>query len=94
MKGFEMKAKYYVLSKTLWQGDKWGAIAGPISEYTEAEIISNKYADNGVNEYGQDLKQVVLTKIVNTTQMRKMGISINQALESIQYVEYNRFEIK
>jgi hypothetical protein len=89
-----MKAKYYVLSKTLWQGDAWSAIAGPIGDLNEANKIANEFADNGISEYGQDLKQVILTKVVNTTEMRKMGISVNQALESIVWAEYNRHEVK
>lgn len=89
-----MNAKYYVLSKTLWQGDTWSAIAGPISDVNEATKIADEFADNGTNEYGQNLKQVVLTRVVNTTEMRKMGISVNQALESIVWAQYNKHEIK
>ena len=84
-----MNAKYYVLAKSLWQGDKWSAIAGPFTNKKEADVIASEKASNGFNEYGQqNLSHVLDTVVVNTTAMRtQYKINKYQALENIAYVQ-------
>lgn len=84
-----MNAKYYVLARTLWQGDNWGAIAGSFSDKAEANSVAISAENNGFNEYGQqNLKYVVNTLVVNTTTMKRVyGIRKDEALEQIAYVE-------
>lgn len=76
-----MNAKYYVLAKSAWQGDTWGAVAGPFTDLDEANKVSE-----GKSIGEQDIKHTVYTRVVNTTTMRRVyGISKEQALESIYY---------
>lgn len=54
--------------------------------------MADENADDGFNEYGlQNLKHVIKTVVVNTTEMRKrFGINREQAMESIIWSEQNR----
>ena len=82
------KHQYFVISKSLWQGDRWGAIAGPMSK-AEAQQVAEEKADNGFNEYGlQNLKYVVETRVVSKSRMQRIyKIKLLDACEQIAYVE-------
>lgn len=81
-------AKYYILAKTLYSGDEWGAIEGPISDKNEAMRIAGRAENDGINSSGQkDLKSVVNTIVVNTTTMARVyGIREWRAVEAIHFV--------
>jgi len=84
-------SKYYVLTKSLWQGDRYSPVAGPFGDYDEAQKVAEEKADNGFKGGQQNLKQVRNAVICNTTQMRqRYGITRDQALESIARVMDNQ----
>lgn len=88
------KAKFWVLTRTLWQGSEFSPVAGSFDTREEAEAEATKHADNAVNEYGnQDLRRVVRAIVVNTSTMkREYGYSVARANEAIyQYSETARF---
>lgn len=101
-----MAAKYYVLAKSLWQGDNWSPIAGPFTNEVEAKKVADENAHDGWTKPvwseqhqaywapTQDLKAVVNTRVVNTTKMRKVyGWTTAQALEQIFYIEQLQAEM-
>jgi len=93
-------AKYYVLSKTLWQGDKFTPIAGAFTSKEEAQKVADEKAHDGWNEpvwseqhqayfaARQDLKAVRNTIVVTQTAMKRdYGFDVYRASEIIWEME-------
>lgn len=82
-------AKYYVLGKTLFQGDKFTPIAGPFTNKAEADKVASAKSRNGFNEHGlQNLKDVYNTIVATQTSMkRNYGFDVYRASEIIWEIE-------
>lgn len=86
--------QYFVIAKSLWQGDSWSAVAGAFTDKAEAEKIADELSSDGVNSYGyQDLKAVVNTRVVSKSKMQRVyKINLDSAYNSIAWVEQCRAE--
>lgn len=93
--------QYYVLARSLWQGDSWSPIAGGMSK-KEAEQVAEEKSNDGWSEAQwdeqrqsywaptQDLKNVVNTIVVSKTKMTRIyGWSEDRAQENIWRIEEN-----
>lgn len=99
-------ATYYVLAKSLWQGDTFSPIAGGFSSKQEAQKVAEAEAHDGWSDPvwseqhqaywspTQDLKRVVETIVVSKTAMKRdYGWSVESAEEEIYRIIRNKSEV-
>ena len=81
----ESEDEYFVLSKTLWEGDEWTPFYST-DDKADADAYAARFSNNGVYNGRQDLKRVVNTVVVTKHQLvNEYSIKMSDAIEMVAY---------
>lgn len=64
-------AKFYVVTKSNWQGDSWKVAAGPFLTRQEAEAEASKHEQNPIAPWSGavDIKRQIHAKVMTRTEL-------------------------
>lgn len=73
--------KFYIVTKSNWQGDGWKPVAGDFAARQDAESKLSEFQENPTQYNGAiDIKNQVHAMVVTRTDLRKMGWSSDEDL--------------
>ena len=68
--------KFYVVTKSNWQGSDWKPVAGDFPTRQDAEAKLPEFQENPTQENGAvDIKAETHAKVVSRTELKRMGYS-------------------
>ena len=77
--------KFYVVTKSNWQGDEWKPVDGPFNDKSKAQQAASAKESHPVTAYSGavDLKAETHAKVVSKSALRHLGWNEEDTLMSI-----------
>ena len=72
-------ARFYICTRSNWQGDNWKPVAGPFATVTEANEQVDAHAYTFTPQTGGiDLKSEILARVFSRTELTRLGYPTSQ----------------
>ncbi len=84
------QARFFVCTRTNWQGSTWGPVAGPFATRKEAEAEAEKCEEHYVGPFGLDLKTEVHSTVRSIFSLRQAGWKDERISDNVFSAERER----
>lgn len=84
------QARFFVCTRTNWQGSQWSPVAGPFGTRKQAEAESERHEEHYVGPFGLDLKSEVHTTVRSISSLRQAGWKDEQISDNVFSAERQR----